>query len=616
MTRNAKKTIAAGLGGLLVLGFSFAHAADAPKQVPRVQHEMVPHIVLPETIQYKKTAKTVPDGAHGSISPYVASYTPFPSYQVPYSAEFRSVGQSVYPVSPELLPEPLPEVKQPEADRAERSADIIGDVHTNYIQTTVTENLKDSGRDISLTDVAEPIQLAADNQELIPILPDAGGIEQTGIFCQHPAKTPTAWSFSSPICKVASVPNGFGNGQGYISQNGLRGSNQQIAFQPAGLQPAGVQAGTPQPGTPADANAGAAAQGIPYSTFQLGNFNGQEQYAAPQAQVLPNGMILLTLPPDHNRCGILRCRSGASPRTLLLPPSSAFGAAPAPVNQAATFMPSGNGFAGYPQAAMMNPMMPNPVFNPADYMSVAYQPQILQMQLAQTPQAAPAETEGKTADNKDAAKDGQQQQVAVPNAGGLLATPYGYVAVQTLPQQAMLQQVMPQQAIQNPAYNPYGNPYGGFYATPYGYVAVGQPQIQPIGGGMTAGNMNMMMGGMMPQQPAFGYGFPAPSQNVTIADLALLLSQMNNQNHRRGLFERVAERREERRKNRSADDPMAQLCQSWATPYISPETSLRMPSRNAYPYGYFGAQALPVSTANYGGYHNLSFGNTMYPGLY
>ncbi|MDR3181606.1 MAG: hypothetical protein LBT89_01580 [Planctomycetaceae bacterium] len=603
MTRNVKNTLAAGLGSLIVLGFGIVQAADTPKQVPRVHHEMVPHVVLPETIQYKKTAKTIPDSTPGTISPYVAAYTPFPSYHVPYSAEFRSVGQSVYPVSPELLPVPLPEENVPNGNKTEKNADF---------ETTVTENLKDNGRDVKLSGVAEPIQLAADNQELIPVLPEPGSIEQTGIFCQHPAKPPTAWSFSSPIFKIASVPSNFGNGQGYISQNGLHGCNQQLGFQPAGIQQTGADT--------AAQNAGAA-QGIPYSTFQLGR-NGQQQDALPQTQILPNGMILLTLPPDHNRCGILRCRCGGSPRTMLLP--AAAGTAPAaPAAQGAMFMPGGFN-PMYQQAAMMNPMMnpmmynpamlnqtANPLynqvmFNPAAYQPSMNQPQILQTQLTE-PQAALAETEGKTADNKNPAAGTAAQtaaaQTAPPaiNTISLVATPYGFVAVQGQGQQAVpypLQNPL-QNPMQNTAYNPYMN---GLYATPYGFVSMGQPQ---------------MPGGMMPAMP-MGFGMPSPQQNVTMSELVMLLSQMNNQNNqknRRGLLTRLAERRDERRKERSSD-PIAELCQSWATPYISPETSLRMPSRNAYPYGYFGAQAAPISTANYGGYNNLYFGNTTYPGLY
>jgi hypothetical protein len=82
------------------------------------------------------------------------------------------------------------------------------------------------------------------------------------------------------------------------------------------------------------------------------------------------------------------------------------------------------------------------------------------------------------------------------------------------------------------------------------------------------------------------------------------------------MMERIAERREARKAASDNNDPFAMLMQAWSTPYTANDAALRMPSRNAYPYGYFGVQAAPMNTANYGGYHNLYLGNTAYPGLY
>ena len=58
------------------------------------------------------------------------------------------------------------------------------------------------------------------------------------------------------------------------------------------------------------------------------------------------------------------------------------------------------------------------------------------------------------------------------------------------------------------------------------------------------------------------------------------------------------------------------MMQAWCSPYMPMDTTMRMPSRNAYPYGHFGAQVGPQDTANYGGFHNLYMGNTSYPGFY
>jgi hypothetical protein len=616
MIRTVNKTIAASLGGLLVLGCGFVHAADAPKQMPRVQHEMVPHVVLPETIQYKKTARPDASGERGSISPYIATYTPFPSYNVPYAAEFRSVGQSVYPVSPQLLPEPKKQTEQQQEESAPAP-------QLTMQMPAITENLNDNGRDVTLTNTDAPILLAADNEEIVPLLPEPDGVEQTGIFYQHPSKQPSAWSFSSPIFKIASVPAGWGsNTQGQIAQHGLKGCSQQVVFQP---QPDSIV----QPnGTAADqqtaAQQGSIPQGLPYSTFSFGCCGNQQQDTTPQTAVLPNGMVLVTLPHDHSRCGIFRCRD-KSPRTLLLPPATAFGGA-APAAQLQTFAPA---MPGMPfQSAGYNPMFANQYmpyepqqqymqFIPASAINSFINPvagtlplqnNIIQAQLTQAPQAAESQVGEKTAANKDTVSGGALAPVGdesgtkaaslTPNIAGVIATPYGYFAVAQQPQQGL-----PQPQVQNP--------YQGYYATPYGFVSLNQPQGFPQQGFAPQSFAPQgfagypPMPGMMPQQ-----------QGISSMELALILSQLNNQNQRKGLFSRVAERREERRKNRSGNDPFEQLCQSWATPYISPETSLRMPSRSAYPYGYFGAQPLPISTANYGGYNNKYFGNTTSPGMY
>jgi hypothetical protein len=661
MAKKMKKTLAISLSGLAALGFfvgSLNAADQTPKKVPSVQHELVPHVVLPETIQYNKIAKPGRtsaldhSGDYGSVSPYVATYTPFPSYQVPYTAGFKSVGQSVYPVSPKLLPQPLPE---PEAEVIEEPA-----AHT---EITTWE-----GKDVSLRNDVEPIQLAANNEVAIPVLPPStdNEIEQTGIFCQQPAKPAGAWSFSSPIFKVAYVPGSWtGNGQtGFINQNGLKGCNQQIGF----------QAGTGQPGDPGAAGIaplGIQQGGLPYSTFQMGH---PQQPDGPQAQVLPNGMVLLTMPHDHAGCGLLRCK-GNQPRTVLLPPAPNHYGIPqptAPIGGApgAMMYPGQFGFNGMTamQQPMMSPYMPQPAMQPQivpvtamtpmGVQIVGYQrvpaptpmmnpmmqnPMLLQQQqLQQMVQlvSQQQQTNVTTADTK-ASKDSTEsteengqlkaplsinaQNAPLPGQPGLIATPFGIYAAQAPaaadgsqpqidPAQAQAQLLQAQLLAQQSAF---ANPYAGLYATPYGYVAV-NPNQQGLGYGMP-----MMNAGYQPGMSGAGMGMgmvsPNPQGGLTMSDVIQLMVLMNNNNkqqRRARLFERIAERREERRERSAQSDPLNQLMQAWSTPYVSPDTSLRMPARNAYPYGYFGAQPAPIDTANYGGYYNLYMGNTTYPGLY
>jgi len=634
--KTLQKTLFIGLCGLIALGIGIANASDATvKRQPNVLHEMVPHVVLPETIQYNKTAKNMPGtGYTGVTNPYVATYVAFPSYQVPYTVMFRPVGQSVYPVSPPVFPPSLPQEQPERLDSAEEQELALREIN---------------GREVVLSsNASEPIRLANNSEEIIPSLPMPGGtITQTGIFCQHPVQPPSAWSFSSPIFKVASVPSGWGGGQaGMINQNGPRNCSQQVGFFPAnstGVDPNAAGMAMPQ-------------QGVPYSTFQMGRQGGP---CEAQTQVLPNGMILLTLPQNHSNCGLIRCRTG-QPRMMLLPPAG-YGQMPAmpmgmptsmmtdpammqmammsggmpgmgsgtpymPVAQQQPMMqssmmipqmmpqmqtvpvmamtPMGPTLVGYqqiPQMPMMNQMM-NTVMN---QMAV---PQMPQMAVAMTSPAVATQVPGE-AGNDTTQTPGVAPETANPMA--LVATPFGYAiqvpadalqADNMAGQLAQMQQALLQAQMQQ--FQMPMNPYAGLYATPFGYIAMNQ----------SAGRLGSPMMMNVGYQPM---GMPGGQSSMSAMELLQLMSFMNSGKppRRARLFERIAERREARRAS-CDNDPIAQLMQAWTTPYVSPDTTLRMPAQNAYPYGYFGAQAMPVSTANYGGYHNLFMGNTTYPGLY
>jgi hypothetical protein len=140
------------------------------------------------------------------------------------------------------------------------------------------------------------------------------------------------------------------------------------------------------------------------------------------------------------------------------------------------------------------------------------------------------------------------------------------------------------------------------------------------------------MGGQFGAQPMMNVGYHQPMMmympgqmgmnqgGMSVSDMLQIMAFINNNNkpqqRRAKLSERIADRREQRLASHHDEDPFAQLMQAWTTPYTSPDMAIRMPASNAYPYGYFGVQASPISTANYGGYHNLYLGNTTYPGLY
>ena len=644
MLKKLQKTLSVGLSGMLALGIGVSTvnaAGTAPSQTPNVLHEMVPHVVLPETIQYNKTAKNVP--STGVSSPNVATYVAFPAYQVPHTTEFRPVGQSVYPVSPPLLPAPLP----PELD------------------IPATEEIawqEIDGEDIVLSPkMTEPIRLASGAEKTVPTLPmPAGMVVQTqGIFCQHPAKPPSAWAFSSPIFKVASVPAGWGGQAGGIVHSSPKGSVQHVGFQPVGNI-------DPSMGEPTQ-------QMVPYATFQAGHQMGQD--SAPQVQVLPNGMVLLTLPPSHANCGLLRCRTGCAPRTVLLPPagyapqapmpqgmmpgimppapqpammSGNFGTPFMPVSQqmpmmpqmmppqmqtvpVTTMTPMGPAIVGFQQVPVMNPMammppMANPMINP---MTMA-DPQMHSMQMAvamPSPMVAAQATGMPAAPGNDALQTPAEADSTESTARSIavVATPFGYalqVPVDALQADAAAQLAQMQQSLmqsqQMPMQMPMSmqmpeNPYAGLYATPFGYIAMNQ-----TAGQFGYGQPMMMNAGFTPGMPGMGmpmYGQQGMSVSDMLQIMAFINSNKPQQQRRAKLADRIAERRENR-KEAGHNDPFTQLMQAWSTPYVSPDTTLRMPAKNAYPYGYFGVQASPMSTANYGGYHNLYFGSTTYPGLY
>ena len=675
------------------------------KSVSSIQHEMVPHVVLPETIQYNKISKshrTHPGistaGDYGMVSPYVATYTPFPSYQLPLAAQMKAVNQSVYPVSPLMQALPLPQ-------KGEKDG-------VNDKDRIVTENIvgKAKQEDVALnekvleekefpesdTDVA-PILLASGREEVVhaaPLSPLSNEVTQTGIFCQKPAKPPAAWSFSSPIFKAASVPMGWGSAghTGYISQYGPRGCQTQVGFQPMG-----------QMGAPAMMQQGMMP---PMKTFQTGPGAGMDN--GPQIQMLPNGMLMVTMPPNHARCGLLRCRCGNQPRTLFLPagPGGMPGMMPQPSTPAAPEAMMMHGMPGMmagmmsggmdmmggmpisPVAAqgmpgMANPMAmqqqmmmqqmqpqmmpvtmmtqfgpmvvgyrPMPAMNPmmppmmgAGMMQADYARQMVQQaQMAQQQYAQAMQQKALEADATDESKEEGTQEPKAPlpinspmlSGMGMMANPYAMYAqqaglaaqnedascdadamAQMMPQMMFFppQMMMPQ--MQMPQMIQGGNQFAGMYMTPYGMMS-----MTPMNG-MGSMGYGMMNPGMMPQMMNVGYG-QQPMMNqggMSMSDVVQLVMMLNNNNNgkrerRFRLFQRIAERREARRDRRSQDDPLNMLMQAWSTPYMPADSVVRMPSRNAYPYGYFGAQVGPQDTANYGGFYNLYMGNTSYPGLY
>ncbi|MCL2303784.1 MAG: hypothetical protein FWC43_00410 [Planctomycetaceae bacterium] len=160
----------------------------------------------------------------------------------------------------------------------------------------------------------------------------------------------------------------------------------------------------------------------------------------------------------------------------------------------------------------------------------------------------------------------------------------------------------------SPYYNYPGN-YPGFGQ--YGGYA---PYVQPIPGGNGAyalANpyylaMYQSLYGGYGQQSAnyYGYGGYGPMFNPYLPAPQGYYGAVPDQKEK-SFRERMQERRKKGEK---------QMCDAWRTPHYPEETGMRMPAKNAYPWGYFGAQTAPQETPNYGGYYGMYFGSSNYPG--
>ena len=106
----------------LILSCAFVFAANI--QASETYYEMIPHVVLPQTIQYKPMPTSLSQpGTYTAYTNYPATYTAFPSYFLPYPTQMQSVQQTVYPVTP-VAQQPEP-VVFPQADPQPQQGTIV-----------------------------------------------------------------------------------------------------------------------------------------------------------------------------------------------------------------------------------------------------------------------------------------------------------------------------------------------------------------------------------------------------------------------------------------------------------------------------------------------------------
>lgn len=581
--------VASAILSVAAASFAESFAAECcPKtQSGKMVYELVPNVVIPDTISYKPAPKSQANPADMVMSSnYPASYVPYPSYYLPYPTQFRSIQQAIYPVTsvPEDLeafaqPVTIPsQTMMPQQQLAPPQQQLPAAPNSNSSINSATQTRNETKNEIRLVSANESSELCDSYESKIATCEgneeksDATSIQQTA----------SAWSFSSPIFKVASVPAPvLGSGQNSsLAQTSKFGTTQ------VNMPPGMYDMPIPYDKCSYGAKCGEAP---PHHCAVRAYIAQKIQYKQAQQQMLYQmqlqqwQMMQQQMPQQFQQ---------ATPQPQMMPPQ--------------TMM---NPYGNYPYAAMnpqMNQMMnamPNPMMmnqmpspNPMTYQVApvmspyGMQPQFVPQQFPQ-PQYMPQQM---------MPQQFQQQ--------------FQQVAPQTLPLPQNTPQVMPLTNTQNLSQEIATSNENGENSVPAPVMSAPAPSIASSATAAmnTAApqQSQMVMQGMMPYpQPYPPYGM-AQNSTLTPYDVALLAALIKGNSRR----DAVKERRQEKRSPASTD-PLSMFMEAWGTPNYPQGTTARMPSKTAYPWGYFGAQSAPQQTANFGGYYNTSFGNTSQPGM-
>lgn len=586
---------------LLFMGLSAATAlpvaateefcSHAPEKRPNTLYEMVPHIVLPKTIQYKPMpiANSRP-WEYAMHTDFPASYTAFPSYVLPFPAEMRSIEQAIYPIIPakandpiplagyyapfpqQIPPFPLPLPSETKVHILPLASNGLGFRPMLIIAVPPVQDQEDQSQE-------------SDKNRTIPALPDAiqklqSDEEEMNIQqVNHQQEQLEGEKNHRQVQWGNPMPLPPGPQQNPDSSCSTQG----------GLDPAKPLQPMPDPGQLAYTGYpqyGAYAQ--PYAQQTDPNADPQDNSNAIGASGLnqdilkrieemlqenpniqfsavmmgPNGQLIPLGNPNQGQFGAAQ-QSGAM---QISPAQKAqqvqtqlqyvqamnqyvqqlyaqqqerynqfYGIAPRPQQQ-------------YPFAAAY-PYGVNPYVNPY----ATGQPGAA---------AGPANAAGNDTCSNNSQPQATQQQMLQ----------------QQLPQQQMMQQqyAIPAYGMQAPLYNPY---YAGMY-----------------GGGMYGA---VPMGQVVPYAMVNPY-FPMQQQTQASSG-----EQRSRGDRTRNLVERFREQRKTQERK---------LCEAWRSPHYAEDTGMKVPAKEAYPWGYFGSQVGPLPTPNYGGYHGLYYGNSKYPG--
>ncbi len=554
---------------LLVLFCARVHAQEA--KGPETLYEMVPHVVLPQSIQYKPMPTSLSrPGAYTAPTNYPATYTAFPSYVLPYPAEMTSIQQAVYPITQVAhQPQPIVFPKPADATAEQQSVLLIIATPTPTVQperpVLETRPVPALPRAIRKTNPVREIDVYAEEEN---------GFEEidTNSIGEFPGLTRNISDSIESFVSRKTVPFAARYGMSEITQ---------------------VQYSTPVYPAPAPFNPG---------PFANANLNGVANNCAGNGYYYNDPLRVPTPAPDP--------LGNISPYTAA---ASTYGVYP----QYANPYP-------YPQGAQAGSIDPSGSSTPGLSPEVLNQiEQLIQKNPNVQFSAVMMGPNGQMIPiNNGAPVYGQQAGQGAPSGG----------TTQQMPQMQQLQSQMQYIQAMNQyvqrvnaarANNQCVHPQSPSNAYPgAGYLGYGQfggyaPYVQPIPGAQGAYALPNPYYQAMYQslnsgyaQPNYGYGYGyGPMFNPylpTPQGYHGMVPSQQNQEKDKTFWERFRERRKKGEK---------QMCDAWRAPHYPEETGMRMPSKDAYPWGYFGSHTSPLETPNFGGYYGMYYGTNTYPGL-
>ena len=583
----------------------------------------VPHVVLPETVQYApySSHRAWPyqdSGISASRSP--ATYTAFPSYHVSADTEFRPIGGVNYPVTPADVATVYPmghAARIANDNRIEPTEQKIS-LQENHAEPNVPDWSPNftvpemASADLGANQIADntPIYLKKIDESPIRLVNDTTQVNSTRtdtpqkkpadsiVFIKRDkAKAddgetpPRQLTMSSSTMSDDDPPEtnyvldiGFDRIPSWRTSQRLQWNN---AIQPVSYTEVAppTQLSLAQPGMSFQPAQPAPAYG---QLCQKNYYGGYGQMTYPQQQGCFGGLHSSGAQQSNYNTGINSALNAYLSTALTQPYVSPQVQSYNSLSQLGNMMPMMSGQPGAMQAPMQMPMQVpgyaggmQQMMTPMSYPGSMPQQQTLGY-IVLYPQASqsgvnmqltsPTTETGEEGQATGGESQSETQAATDPNAAQntqqMVAT---FVPASSLPNFAG-QSGMPQQQLYH-GMNPYMmNPMMGM-------------------GGMNPYMMNPMMGmgGMMPpiiiQMPA---------------------SDSGSRRRGGGLFARMRANREESQ-NRSQ-----QASGSLSSLFSQPE---HMPAKAAYPYGYFGATSLPYQAGSFGGYNDMYMQRVQYPGM-